>query len=172
MALTNEHGTIKTKILCYCSGVVSAFTVLPESDTGAFLSNHRSRSAATAGNIKTGVPVNSSMRLHDRLLHLSLFAAAFFTFNTQAQEAVKDGLWSDSSTWSGGAVPRTGDIVTIGRGLDVVLDVSPPENSRAYFAGMLGSIGRHRHCPLYEQSPIPVAEPMTPRGVLRTKYEG
>jgi cell migration-inducing and hyaluronan-binding protein len=51
-------------------------------------------------------------------------------FTAQAQEtgpsAVKGGLWSDSSTWSGGAVPEEGDIVTIGAGLDVVLDVSPP----------------------------------------------
>ena len=66
------------------------------------------------------------MRLHHRLIHLPLLAAAFFTVSAQAQEAVSSGVWSDSSTWSGGAVPRAGDIVTIGAGLDVVLDVSPP----------------------------------------------
>src|SRR5690606_30558262 len=44
----------------------------------------------------------------------------------QGPSAVKGGLWSDPSVWSGGAVPREGDIVTIGQGMDVVLDVSPP----------------------------------------------
>jgi cell migration-inducing and hyaluronan-binding protein len=60
------------------------------------------------------------------LLHLALLAAAFVTVSAQAQEAVRDGLWSDPSTWSGGDVPQAGDIVTIGADLDVVLDVSPP----------------------------------------------
>jgi cell migration-inducing and hyaluronan-binding protein len=40
--------------------------------------------------------------------------------------AVKGGAWSDPSIWSGGAVPAAGDIVTIGAGMDVVLDLSPP----------------------------------------------
>ena len=40
--------------------------------------------------------------------------------------AVKGGAWSDASVWSGGAVPKAGDIVTIGQGMDLVLDVSPP----------------------------------------------
>ncbi len=40
--------------------------------------------------------------------------------------AVQDGLWSDSATWSGGAVPAEGDAVTIGEGMDVVLDVDTP----------------------------------------------
>jgi hypothetical protein len=66
------------------------------------------------------------MRLQSRLFHFSLLAAAFFTVSAQAQEAVSSGVWSDASTWFGGAVPRAGDIVTIGTGLDVVLDVSPP----------------------------------------------
>ena len=66
------------------------------------------------------------MRIRSRLFLLSLFATAFFTVSAQAQEAVKGGSWSDSSTWSGGAVPRAGDVVTIGEGMDVILDVSPP----------------------------------------------
>jgi cell migration-inducing and hyaluronan-binding protein len=69
---------------------------------------------------------DSFMRLQSRLFHYSLLAAAFFTVSAQAQEAVSSGVWSDSSTWSGGAVPRAGDIVTISSGLDVVVDVSPP----------------------------------------------
>ncbi len=69
---------------------------------------------------------DSFMRLHYRLFNLSLLAAAFFTVSAQAQEAVRDGLWSDASTWSGGNVPQEGGIVSIGEGLDVVLDVSTP----------------------------------------------
>ncbi|MGD8843168.1 MAG: G8 domain-containing protein, partial [Gammaproteobacteria bacterium] len=44
----------------------------------------------------------------------------------QVSSAAKAGLWSDPSTWSGGAVPAAGDMVNIGAGIDVVLDVSPP----------------------------------------------
>jgi cell migration-inducing and hyaluronan-binding protein len=59
-----------------------------------------------------------------------LLVAACFAVSAEAQEpgslAVKGGLWSDPSTWSGGTVPGTGDIVTIGEGLDVVLDVTSP----------------------------------------------
>jgi hypothetical protein len=66
------------------------------------------------------------MRLHHRLFNLSLLAAAFFSLSAQAQQAVNNGPWSDASTWSGGNVPQEGGIVSIGAGLDVVLDVSSP----------------------------------------------
>jgi cell migration-inducing and hyaluronan-binding protein len=84
------------------------------------------------------------MRRLNRLFLFSLLVPACFAVSVgaQAQEhaaahehaeaqgqgpsAVKGGLWSDPSTWSGGAVPEEGDVVTIGAGLDVVLDVSPP----------------------------------------------
>ena len=74
------------------------------------------------------------MRIHNRLFLLSLLVPAYFTVggcaDVEAQEpgasAVNGGLWSDPSTWSGGALPQEGDIVTIGEGMDVVLDVSPP----------------------------------------------
>jgi len=66
------------------------------------------------------------MRKHNRFCLLSLLVPACFTVNAVAQEAVKGGNWSDRSTWSGGAVPQAGDVVTIGAGMDVVLDVSPP----------------------------------------------
>jgi cell migration-inducing and hyaluronan-binding protein len=72
--------------------------------------------------------------MHNRLFLLSLLVPAYFIVSgcgdVQAQEqgpsAVKGGLWSDPSTWTGGAVPEEGDVVTIGAELDVVLDVSPP----------------------------------------------
>ena len=71
------------------------------------------------------------METQPRFFLLLLLISAFFTVTVQAQEAasasaVKSGLWSDASTWSGGSVPGEGDIVTIGEGMDVVLDVSPP----------------------------------------------
>ena len=66
------------------------------------------------------------MRKHNRLFLLSLLVPACFAGNALAQEAVSSGNWSDSSTWSGGDVPAAGDVVSIGAGLDVVLDVSPP----------------------------------------------
>jgi cell migration-inducing and hyaluronan-binding protein len=81
------------------------------------------------------------MRIRHRSF-LSLLIPAYFTVSgcadveaqehahVEAQEqglsAVKGGPWSDPSTWSGGAVPGEGDIVTIGEGIDVILDVSPP----------------------------------------------
>jgi hypothetical protein len=80
---------------------------------------------------------DSFMRLQSRLFHFSLLAAAFFTVSAQAQEAVGSGVWSDSSTWFGGAVPRAGDIVTIGEGMDVVVDVSPPRLNGIYVEGKL-----------------------------------
>jgi cell migration-inducing and hyaluronan-binding protein len=40
--------------------------------------------------------------------------------------AVRQVLWSDPAAWPSGKVPGEGDAVTIGRDLDVVLDVSPP----------------------------------------------
>jgi cell migration-inducing and hyaluronan-binding protein len=86
------------------------------------------------------------MRIHIRALLLSWLAPACVAIGglaaAEAQEhtdhamtadtpaagpsAVKGGPWSDASTWSGGAIPADGDIVTIGEGMDVVLDVSTP----------------------------------------------
>ena len=40
--------------------------------------------------------------------------------------AVRQSLWSDPAAWPDGKVPGAGDAVTIGRDMDVVLDVSPP----------------------------------------------
>jgi cell migration-inducing and hyaluronan-binding protein len=83
------------------------------------------------------------MRIRNRSLLLSLLVPACFAVSVEAQEvaaeehehagapeadisAVKGGSWSDRSTWSGGALPKAGDVVAIGAGVDVVLDVSPP----------------------------------------------
>src|SRR4029078_5725619 len=48
----------------------------------------------------------------------------------QAQEgrspSAKPARWSDAATWPDRRVPRAGDKVTIEKGKDVFLDVSPP----------------------------------------------
>lgn len=61
-------------------------------------------------------------------VHAQEHAAAHERADAQGQgsSAAKGGLWSDPATWSGGTVPAKGDVVTIGAGMDVVLDVSPP----------------------------------------------
>jgi hypothetical protein len=77
------------------------------------------------------------MRIHNRLLRLSVLAVAMVSFTAQAQEAVKSGAWSDSSTWSGRAVPKAGSKVVIRPGVQVVLDVSPPALNGLTIAGKL-----------------------------------
>jgi cell migration-inducing and hyaluronan-binding protein len=73
------------------------------------------------------------MRAHFRLF-VSLLFAAFFLLSghavveaqAQSSSAVNGGLWSDPATWADREVPGEGDAVTIGEGMEVVLDVSPP----------------------------------------------
>src|SRR5580765_5236952 len=73
------------------------------------------------------------MRKHFLFLLVSLVPALLFggVFAVmQAQNAgtpaVKEVRWSDAATWPGRKVPVAGDKVTIEKGKDVVLDVSPP----------------------------------------------
>ena len=66
------------------------------------------------------------MQIHSRLFLLLFLTTASFTVSAQAQMAASSGLWSEPSTWSSGTIPGEGDIVTIGEGMDIVLDVSPP----------------------------------------------
>src|SRR5690606_6252096 len=41
-------------------------------------------------------------------------------------EITKRVMWSDPSAWPSGKVPAAGEAVTIPRGIEVVLDVTPP----------------------------------------------
>ncbi len=81
------------------------------------------------------------MQIQGRLFQLLLFSAGLSVgtgavaqhdvhADTHEQSSsvatVQAGSWSDPATWSGGAAPVAGDIVTITQGMDVVLDVSPP----------------------------------------------
>ena len=73
-----------------------------------------------------------------RLFIYSLLASACFAFSVQAQEAVKNGLWSDVSIWSEGEIPQAGGTVNIGDDVNVILDVSPPALSGITINGKLG----------------------------------
>ncbi len=86
------------------------------------------------------------MRRQYRSVLLALLVPAFFLVNAfdvvaAAQEegphAVKQELWSNPATWPGGKVPGAGDTVTIEKGKDVLLDVSPPALDGLHIAGKL-----------------------------------
>ncbi len=64
------------------------------------------------------------------LLVPAFFLVSAFAVVAVAQEqgshAVRQELWSNPATWPDGKVPAKGDTVTIAKGKDVLLDVSPP----------------------------------------------
>ncbi|NBS26665.1 MAG: transmembrane domain-containing protein [Gammaproteobacteria bacterium] len=72
-----------------------------------------------------------------RFFICSLLLSICFVFSVKAQEAVRNGLWSDDSTWSEREVPQAGGIVNIGDDVNVVLDVSTPELSGITINGKL-----------------------------------
>ncbi len=68
------------------------------------------------------------------LLPLVLLSGVFAVGQAQS---VKVALWSDPATWPDKKVPVAGDKVTIERGKDVVLDVSPPPLNGLHIEGKL-----------------------------------
>ncbi|HEY7806500.1 MAG TPA: G8 domain-containing protein [Croceibacterium sp.] len=86
------------------------------------------------------------MHLQLRLLRLSLLLPALLLLGAGAEACAQEShamahmdggtaappsaarklLWSDPHSWPDGKVPGAGDAVTIGRDMDVVLDISPP----------------------------------------------
>ncbi|MEJ1965672.1 MAG: G8 domain-containing protein [Gammaproteobacteria bacterium] len=52
-------------------------------------------------------------------------------------EAAQATRWSDPATWPAGKVPGAGDTVTIEKGQEVLLDVSPPPLNGLHIAGKL-----------------------------------
>src|SRR5215471_14151223 len=80
-----------------------------------------------------GVREFTAMRMNYRLF-LSLFLPVLFLLGGSAvvggqkesSSAGRGGRWSDPATWSDKRVPAEGAAVTIGRDMEVVLDVSPP----------------------------------------------
>jgi cell migration-inducing and hyaluronan-binding protein len=76
--------------------------------------------------------MNSMRKLYRSILSV-LFAALILVGGRavlKAQQtnstAVKAGRWSDTATWADKKVPAEGAAVTIGQGMDVVLDVNTP----------------------------------------------
>ena len=85
------------------------------------------------------------MRKQYRLVFLLSLVPAFLFGSVsavvQAQNAgtpaVKQSRWSDPATWPGRKVPVAGDKVTVEKGKDVVLDVSPPALNSLTIEGKL-----------------------------------
>jgi cell migration-inducing and hyaluronan-binding protein len=75
------------------------------------------------------------------LLVPAVFLVSAFGVVVAAQEqgpqAVKQELWSNPATWPDRKVPRAGDTVTIEKGKDVLLDVSPPSLGGLQIKGKL-----------------------------------
>src|SRR5688572_14991459 len=72
------------------------------------------------------------MRRHYRSFLLLLFPAFLLLSGCASVEAQQSrpanaSRWSSPATWPGGKVPVKGDQVTIGKDMNVILDVSPPE---------------------------------------------
>src|SRR6185437_7820687 len=83
------------------------------------------------------------MRRQYRSFLFALLVPAFFlvgAFDIVAAEgsyAAKQEIWSNPATWPDGKVPSAGDTVTIEKGKDVLLDVSPPPLDGLHVAGKL-----------------------------------
>src|SRR5678816_1671320 len=65
------------------------------------------------------------MSVISAVLLVSLFAVVKAA-QQPTSTAVKAGRWSDAATWTDKKVPAAGALVTIGQGMDVVLDASTP----------------------------------------------
>src|SRR5438067_4076872 len=66
-----------------------------------------------------------------------LFGSVSAVVQAQNAPAVKQSRWSDPATWPSRKLPVAGDKVTIEKGKDVVLDVSPPPLGSLTIAGKL-----------------------------------
>src|SRR5690242_13172431 len=94
---------------------------------------HSSCSFAQTAGLDSRVREFSAMRNRRRFI-LPFLVPAFFLLGGWAYVAGQEKKpsaghetrWSDPATWPDRKVPGKGDAVTIGRDMDVVLDVSPP----------------------------------------------
>ncbi len=86
------------------------------------------------------------MRRQYRSFLFALLVPAFFLVSAfdvaaaaqeQGAHALKQELWSNPATWPDGKVPSAGETVTIEKGKDVLLDVSPPALDGLHVAGKL-----------------------------------
>src|SRR5579863_9229903 len=86
------------------------------------------------------------MRKQYRSFLFALLVPAFFLVSAfgivvaaqgHGLQAAKPELWSNPATWPDRKVPRAGDTVTIEKGKDVLLDVSPPSLGGLQIKGKL-----------------------------------
>jgi hypothetical protein len=86
------------------------------------------------------------MRRQNRTVLFALLVLAFLLVSAlgvvaaveeQGSPTVKQELWSNPATWPDGKVPAAGDTVTIEKGKDVLLDVSPPSLGGLQIKGKL-----------------------------------
>src|SRR5262245_4509767 len=80
------------------------------------------------------------MRRKHRSFLFALLVPAFFlvgAFDVVAAAQVRQERWSNPATWPDRKVPRAGDTVTIEKGQDVLLDVSPPSLGGLHLEGKL-----------------------------------
>jgi len=86
------------------------------------------------------------MRTQYRSFVFALLVPALFLVSTldvvaadqeRGSHALEQELWSNPATWPDGKVPRAGDTVSIEKGKDVLLDVSPPPLNGLHIAGKL-----------------------------------
>src|SRR5262245_28737075 len=80
------------------------------------------------------------MRRKHRSFLFALLVPAFFlvgAFDVVAAAQVRQERWSNPATWPDRKVPRAGNTVTIEKGKDVLLDVSPPSLGGLHIEGKL-----------------------------------
>ena len=73
------------------------------------------------------------------VLPLVFLGSAFAVLHAEEGKtpAIRQALWSDPATWPDGKVPVAGEKVTIEKGKDVLLDVSPPALNGLHVEGKL-----------------------------------
>ncbi len=75
--------------------------------------------------------------LYGALLPALLLGSAIAVVQAQNAGSAKPTNWSDPATWPNKKVPAAGDQVTIERGKEVILDVSPPALNGMHIEGKL-----------------------------------
>jgi G8 domain len=103
------------------------------------------RGTSTGSYSSTGVEVMSKRNrsfLVVSALPLVVLGSVFAVVRAEEGRtpAIKQAPWSDPATWPDRKVPRAGDTVTIERGKDVLLDVSPPPLGGLNIGGKLSPV--------------------------------
>src|SRR6185503_634899 len=120
----------------------------------------------------SGVREFTAMRKRYRLFFSLLVTALFFlsgwayVAGQEKKPSAGNGTrWSDPATWPDRKVPAKGDAVTIGRDMNVVLDVSPPALRSLTIDGKL-SFANNRDLELTNDVPGEDIMTMGDRGIM------